>query len=92
MNENVLYEDLLTAVSGGRIPSENDFNDFLNAMDQVDGKRCKFCNKVFSKNEIVYGHKSEMLRITNGFVSHGGEMLPCFGCNTWRFIYSDFIG
>ena len=91
MKENVLYDELLTTVSGGRVPSEDDFIDFINAMNQVDGKKCKFCNKVFSKNEVVYIHKSEMLKLTNEFVSRGRNMVPCFGCSRWRYIHTDFV-
>ncbi len=47
MKENALYEELLNDVSGGRVPTEDDFNDLLAAMEQTDGKRCRCCNKVF---------------------------------------------
>ena len=91
MKENALYEELLNDVSGGRVPTEDDFNDLLAAMEQADGKRCRCCNKVFSKNEL-YGHKSEILKICNDFVLYGRDKLPCYGCMTWRLISPDFIG
>lgn len=82
MKENSLYEELLNDVSGGRVPTEDDFNDLLAAMEQTDGKRCRCCNKVFSKNEVLYGHKSEILKICNDFVLYGRDKLPCYGCMT----------
>lgn len=90
MKENVLTDELLATVLGGSLSSEDLFNDLDNAMNQVDGKKCKYCGTVFSKNDLIYGHRAEMLQISKEFKAHGREMLPCYGCHIWRNIRTDF--
>ena len=89
MKEKDVNEELLEAVSGGDGGVIDSFS-FINAMNQVDGKRCKYCGKVFSSNEILNYHKSELLTYNRQFLSYNKEMLPCLSCGRWRYVATDF--
>ena len=90
MKTNEIREELLEAVAGGEDTGYS-FDSFINAMNQVDGKKCKYCGYVFSADEIIYRHKSDLFKYNNDFLNtYNKEMLPCLGCGRWRYVDTDF--
>ena len=72
------------------IPTEAELREFFNVMEGMDGKKCKFCGTPFSSDEVIYGHRSQMIKIYNSYKMYGKEMVPCYSCGRWRFIDTDF--
>lgn len=46
---------------------------FFNVMEGMDGKKRKFCGTPFSSDEVIYGHRSQMIKICNSYKMYRKE-------------------
>ena len=80
-------DEELSKVNGGWIPTQGEWEEFVAAANSINGKKCKYCHRVFIKDDVFAVYQN--IKMCNTFIAKG-RILPCLGCNRSRSVDRDF--
>ena len=90
--EYLIKDEELKEVSGGNAlsPTNEETAAFEAALNKVNGKTCKFCKKVFSKDAVMAYYQNRKFTLYKYAIKYEFKAVPCISCGYWRFVDSDF--